>query len=97
MRALIGGIDDAPTSACVMAERALLEALGGDCHSAIAALAQISGTMIHLRSVLYSEDGAQHVAGAISFEASDPGAPARLAAELLAKAPETITRLFKAG
>lgn len=97
MRALIGGIDDAPTSACVMAERALLEALGGDCHSAIAALARISGTTIHLRAVLYSEDGAQHVAGDISFEASDPGAPARLAADLLAQAPETITRLFHPG
>lgn len=97
MRALIGGIDDAPTSACVMAERALLEALGGDCHSAIAALAQISDRTIHLRAVLYSEDGAEHVAGEIRFEASDPGAPAQLAADLLGRAPETITRLFKAG
>jgi len=97
MRALIGGIDDAPTSACVMAERALLEALGGDCHSAIAALARISGTTIHLRAVLYSEDGAQHVAGDIRFAANDPGAPARLAADLLAQAPETITRLFHPG
>lgn len=97
MRALIAGIDDAPTSACVMAERALLEALGGDCHSAIAALARILDRTIHLRSVLYSEDGAQHVAGDIRFEASDPGAPARLAADLLGRAPETITRLFKAG
>lgn len=97
MRALVGGIDDAPTSACVMAERALLEALGGDCHSAIAALARISGTTIRLRAVLYSEDGAQHVAGEVTFAADDPGAPARLAADLLARAPETIKRLFKAG
>lgn len=97
MRALVGGIDDAPTSACVMAERALLEALGGDCHSAIAALARISGTTILLRAVLYSEDGAQYVAGEVTFAADDPGAPARLAADLLARAPETITRLFKAG
>ncbi|WP_017671770.1 hydroxymethylbilane synthase [Blastomonas sp. AAP53] len=97
MRALIAGIDDAPTSACVMAERALLEALGGDCHSAIAALARIADRTIHLRAVLYSEDGAEHVAGEIRFEASDPGAPAQLAADLLGRAPETITRLFKAG
>ena len=97
MRALIGGIDDAPTSACVRAERALLYALGGDCHSAIAALARIAGATIHLRAVLYSEDGAQQVAGDIAFAADDHDAPARLAAELLADAPETITRLFRAG
>lgn len=97
MRALIGGINDAPTSICVQAERALLAALGGDCHSAIAALARMSGETIHLRAVLYSEDGAQHVAGDIAFAASDAEAPARLAADLLGRAPETITRLFKAG
>lgn len=97
MRALVGGIDDAATSICVRAERALLMALGGDCHSAIAALARISGETIHLRAVLYSEDGAQQVAGDVSFEAGDADAPAQLAADLLGRAPETITRLFRPG
>lgn len=97
MRALIAGIDDAPTSTCVGAERALLLALGGDCHSAVAALARMTGDAIHLRAVLYSEDGAQHVAGEASFAAGDAAGPARLAADLLNGAPETITRLFKAA
>jgi hydroxymethylbilane synthase len=97
MRALIAGIDDAPTSAAVGAERALLFALGGNCHSAVAALARISGDAIHLRAVLYSEDGAQHVSGEATFTVQDTAGPARLAAELLGRAPDTITRLFKAG
>lgn len=97
MRALISGIDDAPTSGCVQAERALLMALGGDCHSAVAALARITDGQIHLRTILYSEDGAQHVAGAITFGLDDQDAPARLAADLLRSAPETITRLFRAA
>lgn len=97
MRALVSGIDDAPTSACVQAERALLMALGGDCHSAVAALARITDGQIHLRAILYSEDGAQHVAGAITFALDDQDAPARLAADLLRSAPETITRLFRAA
>lgn len=97
MRALVAGIDDAPTSACVGAERALLLALGGDCHSAVAALAQIDGQTIHLRAVLYSEDGAQQVTGEARFDRTDADAPARLAADLLASAPDGITRLFKAA
>ena len=97
MRALIAGIDDAPTSVCVRAERALLMALGGDCHSAVAALARIEGAAVHLRTMLYSENGAEHVSGDIRFSPDDGNAPARLAADLLAKAPETITRLFRAG
>jgi len=94
MRALIGGIDDEPTSICVRAERALLFALGGDCHSAVAALARMERESVHLRAMLYSEDGADHVAGEARFAAGDAQGPASLAAELLARAPETITRLF---
>ncbi|GAA0645950.1 hydroxymethylbilane synthase [Sphingomonas ursincola] len=94
MRALIGGIDNAPTSICVRAERALLFALGGDCHSAVAALARMDGETVHLRAMLYSEDGAEHVAGEARFAPGDAQGPASLAAELLARAPETITRLF---
>ena len=97
MRALIGGIDDAPTSICVRAERALLFALGGDCHSAVAALARMEGDSVHLRAMLYSEDGADHVSGEARFAPGDAQGPAGLAAELLGRAPETITRLFKAG
>ena len=75
----------------------LLFALGGDCHSAVAALARMEGERVHLRAMLYSEDGADHVAGEARFTPGDAQGPAGLAAELLARAPETITRLFKAG
>ena len=49
---------------------------------------------MHLRAMLYSEDGADRVAGEARFAAGDAQGPAGLAAELLARAPETITRLF---
>ncbi|WP_244181582.1 hydroxymethylbilane synthase [Blastomonas natatoria] len=97
MRALVGGIDHAETSICVFAERALLLALGGNCHSAVAALARMDGDTVHLRAILYSEDGADEVGGETRFTGTDADAPARLAAELLARAPATITKLFDPG
>ncbi len=50
VRALVAPIDDQVTHACVGAERWLLEALGGDCRTPVAALAQLDGAaMIRLR------------------------------------------------
>lgn len=61
-RALIAAIDDAATSACVLAERALLRGLGGTCHSPIAALAVIEGNMLRLRAEIIAADGSETVA-----------------------------------
>lgn len=95
VRMLIGGIDHGPTSACVRAERALLAALGGNCHSPVAALARLQAGQIHLVASLYSEDGADRVAADLRFVAGDAAAPARLAAQLLDGAPDSIARLFQ--
>ena len=62
-RGLLGKIDHADTSRAVRCERALLAALDATCHSPVAALATIDGDTVTLRAELFSEDGAEHVAG----------------------------------
>ncbi len=97
MRAMIGAISHADTYACVMAERGLLAALGADCHSPVAALARIADGRMRLRAELFAEDGSDHVAGEAEAASDDAMMPRALAAELLARAPASITRLFSGG
>ncbi len=92
--AFLAAIDDAPSHAAVRAERALLAALGGSCHSPIAALTRIEGEELVLRAVLFSPDGSERVEATLRFAASDPTGPARLAAELLARAVPAIADHF---
>ena len=77
-----------------MAERALLAALGGSCHSPVACLTRAEGDSLHLVAALYSPDGAERIEGEISFDPADRAAPARLAADLLARAPPAIAAHF---
>jgi hydroxymethylbilane synthase len=91
---LLAAIDHAPSRAQVMAERALLAAIGGTCHSPVAVLSEGDGETLVMRAVLYSADGAEKVEGALTFAAGDSGAPARLARDLLARAAPAIAKLF---
>ena len=92
-RALIAAIDHADTHRAVATERALLAALSADCHSPVAALATIAGNAITITAQLLSEDGAAAVDGCAT--GTDPAELAtRLAGDLLARAPETVRRLF---
>jgi len=50
-------INDDETYHCILAERALLEAVGGDCDTAIGGLAKFSNDTISLKSELFSNDG----------------------------------------
>lgn len=95
--ALLTAIDDADTSAAVAAERAFTLALGGTCHSPIAALGVVEGDMIAFRCELFSEDGADHLADSARFAVGDLDAPAAMARAMLARAPNSIRRLFDAG
>ena len=95
--ALLAAIDDADTSAAVAAERAFTLALGGTCHSPIAALGVVEGDMIAFRCEIFSEDGADHLADSARFAVGDLAAPAALAQAMLARAPNSIRRLFDAG
>ena len=50
-------INDKETYNCIEAERSLLEAIGGDCDTAIGGLANLSNDKIFLKSELFSNDG----------------------------------------
>ncbi|RZK00397.1 MAG: hydroxymethylbilane synthase [Novosphingobium sp.] len=93
-RALLAAIDHAPSRDAVLAERALLAALGGNCHSPIAVLTAAEGDRLSLRAAIFSPDGAHRVEAEAHFAAGDAEGPARLAAQLLAEAPEAVTVHF---
>lgn len=65
-------LDDAATRTAVTAERAVLAALGGGCQVPIGAHATLDGTLVHIRSIVVSPDGAQ----VIRKEAAGPAAEA---------------------
>lgn len=88
VRALVAPIDHRETRICVEAERALLAALGGTCHSAVAALARPAGDLVLLRAEILSEDGREVQRG----ESADA---AGLAAALLEAASPTLRGLFR--
>jgi hydroxymethylbilane synthase len=92
--ALLSAINHPASQNGVLAERALLAALGGNCHSAIAALTATDGDMLTMRAALFSPDGAQRCEGTAHFAAGDSDAPSRLAADLLAQSPWSITQHF---
>jgi hydroxymethylbilane synthase len=56
-RALLAAIDHPPTSACLRAERALLAALDGSCHTPIAGYAEADGAELRLRALIARADG----------------------------------------
>lgn len=95
VRALIVAIDDAPTSACVRVERALLRGLGGTCHSPIAALAMMEGDGIRLRAEILSADGRERVAEERLLPAeAAPALAEALGEEMLAQASPDLRALF---
>jgi hydroxymethylbilane synthase len=56
-RQLLAVLDDPTSRLCVEAERAVVRALGGDCHSPIAALASVQGRTIHLSAAVGARGG----------------------------------------
>jgi hydroxymethylbilane synthase len=57
LHALLASLDDAATSICVTAERAMLRVLDGSCRTPIGGLAELSGDMLTLRAEVLSLDG----------------------------------------
>jgi len=54
---IIKMVNDKESYYCIDAERALLEAIGGDCDTAVGGLAKLSNETIVLKSELFSNDG----------------------------------------
>ena len=94
--ALLRAIDHCDTHDRVAAERAFTRALGGTCHSPVAALATIDGDALLLRVEILSTDGAEHVTDEARFARGDLAGPAALATAMLVTAPVSIRRLFEA-
>jgi len=93
-RALLTAIDHLPSRHAVEAERALLAALGGNCHSPISVLTETRGGKIGMRAALLSPDGSERVEAVAVFPPADLDGPARLAAQLLAQAGPAIREHF---
>ena len=96
-RAVLAAIDDTACHACVTAERALLYALGADCHSPVGAHATMKDQRIHMSAQILTTDGSEQQRADAVF--ADPGgsAPANLARDLLGSSSETLAALFGAA
>jgi len=92
--ALLSAIDHRPTHRCVLAERALLLALGGSCHSPVATLAREDGADIHLRAQILSEDGSEQVRDETILPDGDTQAAMALGKRMLDKASPALRALF---
>jgi hydroxymethylbilane synthase len=66
-----GKLDHAESRIAVTAERALLATLGGGCQVPVGAHATLEGSVIHLRAIVISPDGARVVRG--ELRGNDPG------------------------
>jgi hydroxymethylbilane synthase len=94
VRALIEAIDHRPTHVCVLAERRLLEGLGGDCRSPIAAFGHCEGDHVHLKAEILSPDGREVQRAEARFAEEDHQAPLDLARQMLEHASPTLRALF---
>jgi len=81
----------------VLSQRAFCRALGGTCHSPVAAYARIHGDEILFACEILSEDGRERQADQCRFGVGDLDTPAQLARAMLAKAHPAIRRLYEVG
>jgi len=94
MRVLLASVDHPASNASVAAERALLAALGGNCHSPVAVLTSPHQDGLHMHAALFSPDGSDRVDGHDTFSMGSANGPARLAADLLSRASPSIAEHF---
>ena len=83
---LLAPLNDTSTAACVGAERAMLAALDGSCHTPIGALARIDGAQLTLDGLLATPDGASVYRTRAAGATGSPESVGRNAGETLRKA-----------
>ena len=93
-QSVLTSVNNQTTYQCVMAERAFTRALGGTCHSPVAAFCVLEDGDLRMRGQLFSEDGSDMVEDRAVFDCGDNRTPEELARSLLAGAPESIRSLF---
>ena len=69
---LVRPLEHAASRACVEAERAFLNALGGGCRVPIAAYAEIDGDHLTLEGAVIAADGSRQLRGKLSGPLNDP-------------------------
>jgi hydroxymethylbilane synthase len=94
LRALLTAIDHGPTSRAVAVERAFTRALGGTCHSPVAALGEVTSAGVRLRAELLGADGREKIAEERMI--ADPEEAAAMAQAMLQRASPATRRLFEA-
>ena len=90
-------LDDAASRAAVQAERAFARALGGSCHSPVAALATVKQNQVRLVGEILSADGKEKVRDEAAFAAGHEEKAAELARAMLERAGEATRTLFAAA
>jgi len=99
VHAIVAALDDPATRAAATAERAFLAAVGGDCHTPLAAYAVVDGALLSMRALVASVDG-RDIVGDV-FEGSIDAAAdvgTRIAAGLLSRgAAALIARARRAS
>ncbi|BBD99313.1 hydroxymethylbilane synthase [Sphingobium amiense] len=91
----LAAINDGDTFDCVMSERAVLEALGGTCHSPIAALGLMRRDEVHLRAEIISPDGTETVREECWLPRADRAAAQAVGRALLDRASPALRALFE--
>ena len=94
IQSVLTTINNQITYSAVMAERAFTRALGGSCHSPVAALALLDDGELAMRAQIFSEDGSEMVEQKAVFECGDDKIPQAMAREMLKRAPQSIRSLF---
>ncbi|MEP3225553.1 MAG: hydroxymethylbilane synthase [Parasphingorhabdus sp.] len=82
------------TSRAVTVERLFLKELTADCHSPVAAYAQVDGLDVNLRVEILLADGSESINGHSDFITGDVAAPARLARKILGQASSELKAVF---
>ena len=93
-QSVLTSINNQITYDCVMAERAFTRALGATCASPVAAFCVLDDGDLRMRAQLFSEDGSEMVDDRAVFDCGVTEVAEQLAHNLLAKAPESIRKLF---
>jgi hydroxymethylbilane synthase len=95
-QSVLSTINNEITFNCVLAERAFTRALGGTCHSPVAAFCVLEDGDLRMRGQLFSENGSEMVEDRAVFDCDDTATPEAMARKLLESAPDSIRRLFEA-
>ena len=93
---MVRPIMDERTRVCIEAERAFLLRIGGNCHSAVAAIATGSAGGLHMKAEILSPDGSEVHRMDQDLYGDDAYSPSDLARHLLSRASPKLRSLFAA-